>query len=417
MAAAGRRVLATAGSLDCGRLGRGGAADALTVVRSLLDVDVAAVAAGGAHTAVLAADGALLTFGLNDAGQLGHSPGDGEAATAQEVPLPERAVAAAVGHRHTLVVTESGAVWAFGDDRHGQLGLGRGGGGNGDDGAAPRLLQALRGSPIVGVAAGAEHSLAVTASGEVLSWGAGARFQLGHGVAARALRFLAARDEPAPRLVRALETVRVSSVAAGHFHSLTVAADGALLSWGAGRFRQLGLPEDADAPAPRCVPGLPRAAAAAGGGAHSLAVESLGGAVLAFGTNQAGCLGLGEKAPPGVGVRAAARVPCVNAVSVAAGWKHSAAVTADGELLTWGWGGSEGGALTIQAGGSGGGQLALGDDFDRWAPTPVARLALGDGRVLARRGRDGRALWRAVQVAAGLNHTAVVVEIAPHVEL
>jgi alpha-tubulin suppressor-like RCC1 family protein len=414
MAAAWRRVLATAGSLDCGRLGRlDGAADALTAVRSLLDVDVAAVAAGGAHTAVLAADGALLTFGLNDAGQLGHSPSDGEASAAQEVPLPERAVAAAAGHRHTLVVTESGAVWAFGDDRHGQLGLGRGT----VAAAAPRLLPALRGG-VAGVAAGAEHSLAVTASGEVLSWGAGARFQLGHGVAARALRFLAARDEAVPRLVRALETVRVASVAAGHFHSLAVAADGALLSWGAGRFRQLGLPEDADAPAPRRVPGLPRAAAAAGGGAHSLVVEAFGGAVLAFGTNQAGCLGLGDKAPPGAGVRAAARVPSVNAaISLAAGWKHSAAVTADGELLTWGWGGSEGGALTIQAGGSGGGQLALGDDFDRWAPTPVVRLALGDGRVLARRGPDGRALWRAVQVAAGLNHTAVVVEIAPHVEL
>lgn len=37
------------------------------------------------------------------------------------------------------------------------------------------------------------------------------------------------------------------------------------------------------------------------------------------------------------------RIPCLEAKQVAAGWKHSTAVTTGGRLCTWGWGGSQGG--------------------------------------------------------------------------
>ena len=57
--------------------------------------------------------------------------------------LPEAATAAAAGYSHTLLLGESGAVWATGGNAHGQLGLGR------DGGAGqpyPRLVHALRGA-------------------------------------------------------------------------------------------------------------------------------------------------------------------------------------------------------------------------------------------------------------------------------
>lgn len=53
------------------------------VVRALLDTQIAAVACGGAHTAAVADDGSLYTFGLNDRSQLGHSMEE------QEVPVPQ----------------------------------------------------------------------------------------------------------------------------------------------------------------------------------------------------------------------------------------------------------------------------------------------------------------------------------------
>ena len=35
-------------------------------------------------------------------------------------------------------------------------------------------------------------------------------------------------------------------------------------------------------------------------------------------------------------------------MKVTAGWKHNAAITAGGELLTWGWGGSAGTQVSMQ---------------------------------------------------------------------
>lgn len=89
-------AVATCGNGDHGRLGHGGCSSLsrFTLVTGgglggrLSSSSAAAsarfhstrpvaVAAGGAHTLVLTADGAVLSFGLNDAGQLGHSEGAG----------------------------------------------------------------------------------------------------------------------------------------------------------------------------------------------------------------------------------------------------------------------------------------------------------------------------------------------------
>ena len=59
-----------------------------------------------------------------------------------ETLLPEAATAAAAGYSHTLLLGESGSVWAVGSNTHGQLGLGREGG---TMQPYPRLVRALRG--------------------------------------------------------------------------------------------------------------------------------------------------------------------------------------------------------------------------------------------------------------------------------
>ena len=59
-----------------------------------------------------------------------------------EALLPEAATAAATGYSHTLLLGESGSVWAVGSNAHGQLGLGREGG---STQPYPRLVRALCG--------------------------------------------------------------------------------------------------------------------------------------------------------------------------------------------------------------------------------------------------------------------------------
>lgn len=139
-----RRVVSF-GTADCGRLGQGLPLVSLFYPRPLPALDGAActdVAAGGAHSLVLAGDGSVLSFGLNDRGQLGHSPRAEEVPEPREVLLPEAAVAVAAGDFHSLALTADGRVWTWGDGTGGALGLGPGA----PTVSAPRLLADLKGT-------------------------------------------------------------------------------------------------------------------------------------------------------------------------------------------------------------------------------------------------------------------------------
>lgn len=277
----------------------------------------------------------MFTFGLNTFGQLGHSDGEPEVPLPQEVILPEPAIAVAAGNHHTLCVTQGGLVWAWGSNNKGQCGLGN----EVDYAPEPRLIASLKNEKIANIAAGAEHSLAVTTTGEVYSWGCGESGRLGHGTPS-ALQFWGrSKNELKPRLVRALETQKVSQISAGHMHSGCVTEEGRAFLFGSGRFHQIGRTSDVDAGAPIELKGPSSVLEIACGGAHSLAVTA-GGVVASWGADQGGCLGRGKV--KGGDIKKPEPVPGVLAEHVAAGWKHSAALAPGGKLFTWGWGGSQG---------------------------------------------------------------------------
>ena len=139
----------------------------------------------------------------NRFGQLGRAgdergPGGEEGPDAAEEGKVE--VGAEVGHvvaasaggtkdsGHTLLVGADGAVWAFGCDRWQQLGLGSTAAGavgyTWENGRLwqnrPKRVAALGGERIIAVAAGGDHSVALTADGAVFTWGRGEHGQLGH---------------------------------------------------------------------------------------------------------------------------------------------------------------------------------------------------------------------------------------------
>src|SRR5208283_109751 len=80
-------------------------------------------------------------------------------------------VAIAVGSQHAVALNQDGTVWTWGWDSQGQLGTGDPYVNN-SHGYAPAQVPGL--SNIVSIAAGDSHSVAVTASGQVYTWGANA---------------------------------------------------------------------------------------------------------------------------------------------------------------------------------------------------------------------------------------------------
>lgn len=138
------------------------------------------------------------------------------------------------GQRFFAIVTEDGSLFTWGDSSGGRLGYTLA---DGDSRRAsiPRRVVALQQYSIVQVACGAFHSLATDINGHVFAWGSNSRGQLG---------FLSS-EAPfgAVEMPSVLEDLRgsyISSVACGEYHSLALAADGRVYSWGCNKFGQLG---------------------------------------------------------------------------------------------------------------------------------------------------------------------------------
>ncbi|XP_050206404.1 uncharacterized protein LOC126656012 [Mercurialis annua] len=125
-------------------------------------------------------------------------------------------------------------VMSFGDGSHGALGLPTSLTGVGTDAYEPTIVPGLP-ADVVGLAAGHYHSLAVTSSGQLWAWGRNHEAQLGRDV-------LAARDTwNEPMRVEGLNKVHVISAFASGVVSAAIADDGSLWVLGRSKRGQLGL--------------------------------------------------------------------------------------------------------------------------------------------------------------------------------
>ena len=88
-------------------------------------------------------------------------------------------VQVAAGDAHSMALTTSGELYAWGDGDGGQLGHG-----GKEDVAVPRVVGGIGGT-VVGMAGGLRHSLVTTAEGRVLAFGNGGSGRLGLGVGVR----------------------------------------------------------------------------------------------------------------------------------------------------------------------------------------------------------------------------------------
>jgi hypothetical protein len=141
-----------------------------------------------------------------------------------------KVVSVAAGANHTVAVSETGGLWTCGRGRHGQLGHG-----HFHDAGPLRRLEALRGMRVTHAVAGGAHSLCLTECGSVWSWGACRHGQLGLGDVAFATAAGWETGVPWPCLVESLQDLDepVVTLAAGGHHTLFVTAGGQL--WGCGR--------------------------------------------------------------------------------------------------------------------------------------------------------------------------------------
>lgn len=230
-------------------------------------------------------------------------------------------IALAGGTLHTLAVAADGTVRASGWNATGQLGNG-----TTVDSSVPVKVTGLTG--VVAVAAGAYHSVALRSDGTVWAWGWNHFGQLGN-----------ATTVDSRTAVRVAGLTQVKAIAAGAHHTLAVRADGTAWAWGWNGVGQLGTGTTVDSAVPVRVPIPAGVTAVAAGSYHSLFLY-INGIIASAGWNAFGQLGRNSE---GAGLATAAvegsgPFPTQSVfVAVAGGGLHSLAVRADGTVWSWGF--------------------------------------------------------------------------------
>jgi alpha-tubulin suppressor-like RCC1 family protein len=300
---------------------------------------MAALACGYAHTLITGRAGQVLSCGRGLAGQLGH--GDTNAAfDFKEISSPvlarKRVKSVAAGLAHSCALTEFGSVFCWGAGTYGQVGDGR----TSMSTTPMEVGGSLAGRRAKAIAAGGAHTLCVSREGTVFAWGRGSVGQLGSG---------AQDDSPWPTEIGGLlRGRRIKQVAAGGEHSLALTEDGRVLAFGSSSHGQLGIgSQDSFRLLPVEVVGVLAAPAGelvksvAAGQLHSLALTD-GGKIYAWGSGRSGQLGQGDfRQVCTVPMEVTGELGGLRVKIVSAGGDHSAAViekvaAAGNNLFTWG---------------------------------------------------------------------------------
>jgi len=293
------------------------------------------IAAGGAHTCLIALGGGTYCWGANSSGQLGTGTSQGAAPTPTAVTGSTHFSSISAGLSHTCALAR-GTVYCWGNNDHGQLG-------DGTHASHDTPMRAALARSLTSVVSGAGFSCGLASDGTAYCWGAGNRGQIGDG---------SASERVTPEKVAT--NVSFAMLAAGWNHVCGLTEAGRAYCWGANDSGQLGDGTIGDHSTPTPVRSDVRFTTLSAGSAHTCGTTA-SGAAYCWGDNQFGQLGDGTHGThfTPTEVSGSARF-----VSLSAGSVHTCALTRSGDAWCWG-------RNTY-------GQLGDGSTITRTIPVPVS---------------------------------------------
>ncbi|XP_022256417.1 secretion-regulating guanine nucleotide exchange factor-like isoform X1 [Limulus polyphemus] len=299
---------------------------------------VTSVTGGGGHTLLLLDDGQAFSCGNNEKGQLGLGSEEQHITTFHPISELHGHVIkhVACGWDFSLAVTATGDVYSWGSNSYGQLGQPI----HFKCSTRPQLIKRLSTECVLAVAAGLRHAGAVTVSGEVWCWGNGKKGQLGispqqHiGDAQIACDTLEKID--VPQKVSLDVDGKICKLFCGSFSTLALSDRGKLYGWGSNTKGQLALDPSVvkETVKPQKLP-LENISGLHSGWTHVVARTS-GGKLLSWGRGDYGQLG---RSCPEKGFcwepQEVEELPSV--IQVCGGSEHNMALTSGNMLWSWGW--------------------------------------------------------------------------------
>lgn len=193
----------------------------------------------GPHVLLATDDGELFAWGHNGYSQLGNgTTNQGVAPVLVSANLLNKKITeVACGSHHSMALTDSGEVYAWGYNNCGQVGSGS----TANQPTPRRVSNCLQDKVAVGIVCGQTSSLAVMDNGEVYAWGYNGNGQLGLGSNGNQLT---------PCRVVALQGLCVQQIVSGYAHCLALTDEGVLYAWGGNTYGQLGTGNKSNQPSP-----------------------------------------------------------------------------------------------------------------------------------------------------------------------
>jgi alpha-tubulin suppressor-like RCC1 family protein len=233
------------GEGDFGRLGHGNNSDKYTptLIQYFIDesITISKISAGNSHSIFLATDGNVYSCGRGTYGRLGHGNTNSKYTptlietyidyNGNNINYTNITIShVSAGYYHSLFVDTNGNVYSCGRNSYGQLGHG-----NTSEKSTPTLIQYFIDNSITisRVYAGDFHSIFLDTNGNVYSCGRGNDGQLGHGNTS---------NKNTPTLIQYFidESITISKFSAGYYHSIFLATDGNVYSCGLSSYGRLG---------------------------------------------------------------------------------------------------------------------------------------------------------------------------------
>ncbi|NRB41416.1 MAG: chromosome condensation regulator RCC1 [Pseudomonadales bacterium] len=242
--------------------------------------NIIAISRGNDHCLLLKADGTVLAFGDNGQGQLGDGTNDDKDAPVAVNGLTNIVqISASIG---SYAIDEDGRLWAWGSNKYGQLANGV------KDRETHNVpVQIAIDEPVVNIASGKGHALALTRSGKIYAWGLNASSQVGMRTSETWESYILA-----PKLLPWFDDV-IAIWAKGN-QSFAQRSDGKIYPWGQNMLGTLGIEQDGDVEQPGSpIFGLENVADLGNGALHTLAIRNDGEA-FAWGWSYEGSLGGGK---------------------------------------------------------------------------------------------------------------------------
>ncbi len=305
---------------DSGTITISNGTDSTTITVSIDTLYWKQISSRGEFTTAIKSDGTLWAWGSNRHGQLGDGTTIDRKQPTQEVTHANDWKSLSAGNLHTLALKKNGTLFSWGLNQNGQLGHSTG-----------MLListptqEISNASDWKSIATGLVHSVAIKNNGTLFSWGLNSSGQLGDNT----------RDDTAIPTQENTHSTNWSTVTVGDYYTVALKTNGTLYAWGNNQFGQLG----DNTTDHKSVPTQENTNASdwtsiSAGWAHTLALKS-DGTLWAWGLNSFGQLGIGL-------YNATQLVPIQeNTLSqkwevISAGTYHSTAIKNNNTLWAWG---------------------------------------------------------------------------------